>query len=99
MPVHLDVDPGTLHLPPSRLGGADPGKLTRELSLYGFSVVGMPRLFVIRDGQGRLQIIDGVTRATRVAKWIPGQIVPVEVIHDYPNDDFSSLPLVRDRLP
>jgi hypothetical protein len=99
MPVFLDVDPRTLHLPSSRLSGADPIKLARELSMFGRSVQGMPRLFVIRDGNGRLQIVDGVTRATRVAKWLPGQLVPIEVIDEYPNDDFSLFPLVRDRLP
>ncbi len=99
MPVFLDVDPRTLHLPPSRLAGADPTKLTLELSRFGLSTQGMPRLFVIRDGNGRFQVIDGVTRATRVARWLPGQLVPVEVIDDYPNDDFSQLPMIRDRLP
>lgn len=99
MPEFLDVDPRTLHLPPTRLAGADPIKWTRELSKFGRSTQGMPRLFVIRDGSGRLQVIDGVTRATRVAKLLPGQLVPVEVIADYPNEDYSQLPLIRDRLP
>src|SRR5258706_3029795 len=99
MRAFLDVDPRNLHLPSSRLTGADPINLARKLSRFGLSTNGMPRLFVIRDGNGRLQIIDGVTRATRVAKWLPGQLVHVEVIDDYPNDDFSPLPLIRDRLP
>ena len=45
MPVYLDVDPRTLHLPTSRWNGADPGKLTRQLSKHGLSTVGMPNLF------------------------------------------------------
>jgi hypothetical protein len=99
MPVFVDVDPGTLHLPPTRLSGADPAKLARELALFGVSLHGMPRLLLIRDGNGSLQIVDGVTRATRVAKWLPGQLVPAEITADYPKADFSQLPLVRDRLP
>ena len=59
----------------------------------------MPPLTVIRDGNGHLQILDGVTRATRVAKWLPDQLVPVEVIADYPNSDFSTLPTISERLP
>jgi hypothetical protein len=99
MSVFLDVDPATLHLPPSRLAGADPGKLARQLSIHRLSTTRMPPLTVIRDGNRRLQILDGVTRATRVAKWIPGQLVPVEVIADYPNSDFSNLPTISERLP
>ncbi len=40
----------------------------------------MPRLFVFRASDGALVIYDGVTRATRVAKLLPGQTVSVEVI-------------------
>ena len=98
MPVFLDVDPRTLHLPSSRPSGADPGKLARELSQFGMSTTGMPRLFVIRDGQGRLQIIDGVTRATRAAKLCPGTLVPIEIIGDLPGQ-CGRLPTVGERLP
>lgn len=99
MPVYLDVDPRTLHLPTSRWNGADPGKLTRQLSKHGLSTVGMPNLFVSRDREGRLMISDGVTRATRVAKWLPNQTVRVEVIEEHPNRDYSNHPMIGDRLP
>ena len=45
-----------------------------------------------------LKKADGVTRATRVAKLLPGQLVSVEVIGDYPSPG-SKLPTVGDRLP
>ena len=38
----LDVDPGILHLPPSRDTGADPGKLQRQIARHGKSTAGMP---------------------------------------------------------
>jgi hypothetical protein len=43
-------------------------------------------------------IFDGVTRATRVAKYLPGQLVPVEVIGRLAAAG-TSYPTVRDRLP
>ena len=63
----LEVDPRTLHLPPSRASGADPVKLQRQIAVYGTSVDGMPALWVYRGSDGALMIYDGVTRATRVA--------------------------------
>jgi hypothetical protein len=103
MPVFLDVDPRTLHVPPPRVTGADPGKFARQLSRYGRSTAGMPVIWVIRwvirDGGGRLQIMNGVTRATRVARLLPGQTVRVEVIEEYPNQDFSHLPTIGDLIP
>jgi len=38
----LDVDPRTLHVPPSRLSGADPFKLQRQIAQFGSSTVSMP---------------------------------------------------------
>jgi hypothetical protein len=99
MSFYIDVDPRTLHVPTSRIAGADPAKLAHQLSKYGLSTHGMPPIIVIRDGKGALQILDGVTRATRVAKWLPGQLVRVEVTEDYPNYDFSSLPTIGDLIP
>jgi hypothetical protein len=68
MRTFLEIDPRTLRLPPSRLDGADPAKLHRQIARYGQSVQGMPPLFVYRGSDGELMISDGVTRATRVAK-------------------------------
>ena len=95
---YLEVDPRTLRLPPSRTSGADPAKLQRAIALYGHSTVGMPRLVVYRASDGELVIYDGVTRATRVAKLLPGQTVSEVVIGDLlsPGRQF---PRVGDRLP
>jgi hypothetical protein len=95
----LDVDPRTLHLPSSRIAGADPVKLAVQFSKYGLSITGVPVPWVERDGNGRLQLIDGVTRATRVAKFLLGRLLRVEVIADHPNEDFRRFPTVGDRLP
>ncbi len=99
MATFLDVDPATLHVPPSRLAGADPIKLTRQLSKHGLSTAGMPPPWVHRDGNGRLKVMDGVTRATRVAKWLPGAVIRVQVTAEESNSDFSTLPTIGDVLP
>ncbi len=109
MPVHgeravanrefLEVDPGELHVPPSRPQGADPGKFARQIAQHGKSMDGMPPLQVIRGKDGRLRINDGVTRATRIAKLLPGQTVPVEVIQDLPRLDVARFPKIKDVLP
>ena len=75
-----DVNPAGLHVPSSRRQGADPGKLWRQIAAYGLSIVGMPPLLVFECADGELELADGVTRATRVAKLIPGVFLRVEVI-------------------
>ena len=75
----LHVDPATLHLPGSRRDGADPVKLQRQLARHGKSVADMPPLEVKRGTDGAVVIYDGVTRAARVAKYMPGTKVPVKV--------------------
>ncbi len=95
----LDVDPRTLRLPETRLDGADPTKFARQLSRFGKSSQGMPPIFVLRGANGELMILDGVTRATRIAKFVPGQAVRVEVIDEDPGRDVSSYPTVADKLP
>jgi len=97
-PVYLDVDPRTLRLPWSRRDGADPGKLARQISRHGNSTQGMPPLFVYRATDGELVISDGVTRATRVARLLPGTPIRVEVIGDL-GAPGASMPTVGDRLP
>jgi hypothetical protein len=96
---YLQVDPRSLRLPPSRLQGADPTKLQRQIAKHGKWIDGMPPLFVERGKDGELMVVDGVTRATRVGKLLPGQPVTVEVTDNRPNADFSALPTVGDRLP
>jgi hypothetical protein len=95
----LAVDPGTLRLPPSRHQGADPAKLTRHLSQFGSSLAGMPALEVTEAADCELVINSGVTRATRVAKFFPGQTVLVEVIDQLPKWNVSKYPTVKDKLP
>jgi hypothetical protein len=96
--MFLDVDPRTLRLPTSRRSGADPGKLQRQISLFGTAIAGMPPLLVSRGTDGELVINDGVTRATRVAKLLPGVVVRVEVIDDLPIA-VGSYPSVGGSLP
>jgi hypothetical protein len=42
MPESVEVDPGELHLPPTRSHGADPFKLARQIAKHGDSLNGMP---------------------------------------------------------
>ena len=92
-----EVDPGDLKLPPSRAGGADPWKLHQQIRQFGASKDGMPPIFVYEDPNGVLEISDGVTRATRIAKLAPGETVPVVVIGHYRRSRANS-PCVRDRI-
>jgi hypothetical protein len=94
----LEIDPRRLRLPPSRIQGADPYKLQKQIVRFGRSTVGMPALEVYRGSDAELMISDGVTRATRVAKLLPGSAVRVEVLDDLPTP-FGHLPTVEDRLP
>jgi hypothetical protein len=75
----VQVDPASLHLPGSRREGADPIKLQRQLAKYGMSTDSMPPVEVKRGNDGELVIFDGATRATRVAKFLPGALITVEV--------------------
>lgn len=96
--LFLDVDPCTLHLPYSRLSGADPVKLHRQIAGHGKTTQGMPTVEVYRGTDGELVIYNGVTRATRVAKFLPGQTIRVEVIDDL-TTPVGHLPTVGDKLP
>ena len=96
--LFLDVDPRSLHLPTSRTSGADPIKLMRQIARFGKNVQGMPSLEVSRGTDGKLMLNDGVTLATRVAKLLPGVLVRVEVIEDYPAA-VGHLPKIGDKLP
>jgi hypothetical protein len=99
MAEFIDVDPSELYLPPSRRQGADPGKLTRQISKHGNSLDGMPPLQLIRGKDGHLRINDGVTRATRAAKLRPGELVPAEVIQNLPSLDVTREKRVKECLP
>jgi len=93
----LQVDPASLRLPGSRADGADPMKLQRQVARYGQSTDGMPPLDVKRGSDGELVIYDGVTRATRLAKYLPGTPITVEVTGELTRP-VGSLPKVGDKL-
>lgn len=97
-PDILDLDPRFLRLPPTSLGGANPAKLQRQIARYGRSTAGMPPLVAYRGTDGELIVYDGVTRATRVAKLLPGQTVPVEIVGDLRSPG-SMFQTVGERLP
>lgn len=97
-PEYLDVDPRTLHLPTTLMAGADPVKLHAQIARYGTRTAGMPPLLVRRGSDGELAIYDGVTRATRVARFLPGVLVRVEVMRDLKRP-VGSLPTIGDTLP
>src|SRR5437764_9795173 len=82
--IFLDVDPRLLRLPKSRRSGADPYKLNRQIAKFGNSVRGMPPVEVSRGADGELVINNGVTRAVRAAKLLPGTPIRVEIIDDLP---------------
>ncbi len=51
-PLFIEVDPRTLHLPPSRSSGADPYKLQRQIITFGASFSGMLPPWVYRGTDG-----------------------------------------------
>ena len=59
-------------------------KLQQQIAHFGTSVQGMPPLEVSRGADGEFVVNNGVTRATRIAKLLPGVPVRVEVIDDLP---------------
>lgn len=93
----LQVDPRLLRLPGSRRDGADPAKLQRQYARHGTSIEGMPPPEVKRGSDGELVIYDGVTRATRVAKYLPGSMITVEVTGTL-RGPVGGLPSVGERL-
>lgn len=64
----------------SRAAGPDPAKLARQIARHLSSTEGMPEPWVYRGSDGALMIFDGVTRASRVAKLLPGTLIRVEVV-------------------
>src|SRR5437899_13068164 len=93
----LEVDPASLHLPGSRRDGADPFKLQQQVAKHGTSIDGMPPPEVKRGSDGELVIYNGVTRATRVAKYLPGAPITVEVTGAL-NGPVGGLPTVGDKV-
>jgi hypothetical protein len=56
----------------------------------------MPPIVVTRGAGGEMMINDGVTRATRIARYSPDALVPIDVQEERPNLDLSHLPRVED---
>lgn len=73
----IAIDPRKL-LVPSNMG-ADPYKLQKQIAKYGNSIVGMPLLVGYETLDGFILLFDGITRATRVAKLLPGRAVQVQI--------------------
>ena len=93
-----DVDPAELRVLPSRRQGADPAKLIRQISVFGRSTMGMPAPWVYEGTDGALVLFNGVTRATRIAKLVPGQLIRVEVVGKLARA-FAAEPKIGDLLP
>ena len=93
----IEVDPASLHLPGARRDGADPVKLHRQLVKHGVGIEGMPPPEVKRGTDGELVIFDGATRATRVAKYLPGTLISVEVTGEL-KGRVGHLPTVGEKL-
>jgi hypothetical protein len=74
------VDPRELRVPPSRASGADLFKLQQQIARFGASAAGMPPLWAYECQDGTFLLVNGVTRATRIAKLAPGTLLPVEVV-------------------
>jgi hypothetical protein len=98
MPDFRDVDPNELRVPTSRRQGADPAKLQRQLSVYGRSAANMPPPWVYEAADGVLVLYNGVTRATRIARFAPGSLIRVEVVGKLPIP-CASQPRIGDLLP
>jgi len=99
MPSQLiEVDPRELRVPPSRLSGADPYKLQRQIVRFGASMVGMPPPWVYEGTDKALMLYNGVTRATRIAKLAPGVLIRVEMV-GIVRGPVAHLPKIGDFLP
>ena len=96
--LFVDIDPRNLHLPTTRLVGADAYKLHRQIARLGASVVDLPPPEVYRGSDGELVIYNAVTRATRVAILLPGRLITVEIVDDLPTP-VGHLPTIGSVLP
>ena len=92
------IDPRELRLPPSRPTGADPAKLARQIAKFGASTAGMPPLIVYEGLDAFFVVYNGVTRATRIAKLLPGTLIEVEVAGKL-SRRFKNDPTIADFLP
>jgi hypothetical protein len=98
MPDIRDVNPRELRLPSVRRTGADWVKLQRQIARFGTATTGMPPIWVREGSDGVLLILDGVTRATRVAQLLPSSLIRVEVV-SRASQPFGKLAKLGDTLP
>jgi hypothetical protein len=98
MPLPIRVDPAELRLPGGRSSGADPAKLQRQIARFGRSIAGMPPVLIYRCPDGCHLLANGVTRATRVAKLLPGTMIEAEVIGSV-SKPCGGRPTVKEKLP
>lgn len=67
------------------------------MAKHGSSIDGMPPPEVKRGSDGELVLFDGVTRATRVAKLLPGTLITVEVTGQL-KGPVGALPTIGEKL-
>src|SRR5207248_3034349 len=58
-PDFRDIDPRELRVPSSRISGADPAKLHRQIAQFGRSTAGMPPLWVYEAADRALVVYYG----------------------------------------
>jgi hypothetical protein len=66
--------------------------------MHGSSAIGMPPPWAYEGTDGVLMLYNGVTRATRIAKFAPGTLIRIEVIGTLPIP-FGRAPRIGDLLP
>lgn len=98
MPDYRDVDPRELRCPTHRPYGADAWKLHRQIRQWGSRIEGMLPPLVRESRDGYLILDNGATRATRVARLLPGLTIRVQVIGRY-NADIATWPKIGDTIP
>jgi hypothetical protein len=92
------IDPLTLYLPQSRRDGPDLFKYQMQVARFGASMVGMPPPVCYRGIDGTIVIREGVTRAARVAKLLPGTLLQIE-IDDDKSKSYANYTMLKDKLP
>jgi hypothetical protein len=74
------IPPNSGFLPPASRGRTHTNFIGKSICSEHLSIDGMPPVLVYEGSDGFLEIFDGVTRATRIAKFSPGVEIVVEII-------------------
>ena len=99
IPTLGNANPPSTPLPPPDFGVPPSGRYIRgRTGQTGTVCVSLLPLEVSRGSDGELVINNGVTRATRIAKLLPGVSVRVDVIDDLPIP-VGSFPSIGDMIP